>query len=104
MSVPSLLSKASKVLLDPYNLVPCTVSIVVVVVVDLLASIKHWSQWLTGVTSTNLIMDDGVLEDSYIDEKERMKLNSYNINKEKGIGALQNFRCPDRKTVFRIIC
>ena len=44
-------------------------------------------------------MDDGVLEDSYIDEKERMKLNSYNINKEKGIGTLQNFRCPDRKTL-----
>ena len=41
---------------------------------------------------TNLIMDEGVLEDSYIDEKERMKLNSYNINKEKGIGTLQNFR------------
>ena len=37
-------------------------------------------------------------EDSYIDEKERMKLNSYNINKEKGIGTLQNFRWFDRKS------
>ena len=85
-------------MLDPYNLVPCTVRIVVVVVVALLASIKHWSQWLV-VTSTNLIMNQEVLEDSYIDEKERMKLNSYNINKERGIGTLQNFRCPNRKTL-----
>ena len=38
-------------------------------------------------------MDEDILEDSHIDEKERMKLNSYNINKEKGIGTLQNFRC-----------
>ena len=83
-------------MLDPYNLVPCTVRIVVVVVVALLASIKHWSQWLF-VTITNLIMNDEVLEDSYIDEKERMKLNSYNINKEKGIGTLQNFRWLDRQ-------
>ena len=37
-------------------------------------------------------MDEEVL-DSHIDEKERMKLNSYNINKEKGIGTLHNFRC-----------
>ena len=46
------------------------------------------------------MMDQGVLEeeDSYIDEKERMKLNSYNINKEKGIGTLQNFRWFDRKS------
>ena len=50
------------------------------------------------VTSTNLIMNDQVLEDSYIDEKERMKLNSYNINKEKGIGTLQNFRWLDRES------
>ena len=43
-------------------------------------------------------MDEEVLEDSYIDEKERMKLNSYNINKEKGIGTLQNFRWLDRQS------
>ena len=47
-------------------------------------------------------MDDGVLEDSYIDEKERMKLNSYNINKEKGIGALQNFRCVDNSNTLKM--
>ena len=51
-----------------------------------------------GIASTNLIMDAEVLEDSYIDEKERMKLNSYNINKEKGIGTLQNFRWLDRES------
>ena len=53
------------------------------------------------------MMDEGVLEDSYIDEKERMKLNSYNINKEKGIGTLQNFRWLDREkslVVQSVIC
>ena len=38
------------------------------------------------------MMNDDILEDSHIDDKERMKLNSYNINKEKSIGTLENFR------------
>ena len=31
----------------------------------------------------------GTLDDELVEELERMKLNSYNINKEKDIGALR---------------
>ena len=44
------------------------------------------------------------MEDSHIDDKERMKLNSYNINKEKGIGTLENFRrMPVLSIVMRFL-
>ena len=50
------------------------------------------------------MMSDDLLEDSHIDDKERMKLNSYNINKEKGIGTLENFRwMPVLSVVMRFL-
>ena len=55
-------------------------------------------------TQTILMMSDDLLEDSHIDDKERMKLNSYNINKEKGIGTLENFRwMPVLSVVMRFL-
>ena len=35
------------------------------------------------------IMSGGILDEKLVDELEILKLNSYNINKEKDIGALR---------------
>ena len=34
-------------------------------------------------------MSGGILEEELVEDLENMKLNSYNINKEKDIGALR---------------
>lgn len=34
-------------------------------------------------------MSGGILEEELVEDLERMKLNSYNINKEKDIGTLR---------------